>query len=263
MHQLLRWFVALGVLSICSLAAAQLGDLERLVANLRHEDFRVRTQAALALGASKNQAATPPLCSALADANVSVRAAAAAALGRLALGGDDCLEKRLTTEVNVSVKAAIEKALELLDGGEPIFTPEVRFYLALGKLSDKSGRTGPALERLVRKGMTSAGGTLGSFAFAPGRETPQRAKERVSKHRGVKAFYLAPRLPPFEYVDGNLTVRLEIAMFSYPDKAMIGNYSVRLTQPDVTRPDPESENDLVNMAAERAIEKFSHIAASL
>jgi hypothetical protein len=263
MHQLLRWFVALQVLLLCSVAAAQQGDLERLVVNLRHEDFRVRTQAALALGASKNQGATAPLCAALEDGNVSVRAAAAAALGRLALGGDECLEKRLAVERTGPVKAAIEKALELLDGGEPVFTPEVRFYLALGKLADKSGRAGPALERLVRKSMTSAGGGLGSFAFAPGRETPQRAKERVTKHPRVKAFYLAPRLPPFEYADGNLTVRLEIAMFSYPDKAMIGNYSVRLTQPDVPRPDPESENDLVSMAAERAIEKFSHIAASL
>jgi hypothetical protein len=263
MHRLLRWLVALGLLLVCAVATAQQADLERALTNLRHEDFRVRTQAALALGASKNERATPPLCRALEDANVSVRAAAAAALGRLALGGDECLEKRLETESNASVKAAVQRALELLDGGEPVFTADVRFYLALGKLADKSGRTGTVLARLVRKGMTSAGGTLDVFAFAPGHETPQRAKERVSKHPKVKGFYLAPRLPPFEYKDGNLTVRLEIAMFSYPDKAMVGAYSVRLTQPDVSKPDPDSENDLVTMCAERAIEKFSKIAATL
>jgi HEAT repeat protein len=263
MHRWLRWLVALGLLLVCPLAAAQQGDLDKVLANLRHEDFRVRTQAALALGASKDQRATTPLCKALEDGNVSVRAAAAAALGRLALGGDDCLDKRLANEQSAAVKAAIEKALEQLDGGEPVFTPEVRFYVALGKLADKSGRNGNALERLVRKGMVTAGGSNGSFAFAPGHETPQRAKERVGKRPKVKAFYLAPRLPPFDYSDGNLTVRLEIAMFSYPDKAMVGNYSVRLTQPDVTKPDPDSENDLVSMCAERAIEKFAHIALSL
>lgn len=263
MHRLLRWLVALGVLLVCAAAAAQQGDLERALANLRHEDFRVRTQAALALGASKNERATIPLCATLEDGNVSVRAAAAAALGRLALGGDECLDKRLAVETNASAKAAMEKALEQLDGGEPIFTPEVRFYLAVGKLTDKSGRNGAALARLVRKSMTSAGGAIESFAFAPGHETPQRAKERVSKHPKVKGFYLSPRLPPFEYTDGNLTVRLEIAMFSYPDKAMVGSFSVRLTQPDVAKPDPESENDLVSMCAERAIEKFSRIATTL
>lgn len=263
MHRWLRWLVALGVLLLCPLAAAEQGDLDRLLTNLRHEDFRVRTQAALALGASKNQGATTPLCKALEDGNVSVRAAAAAALGRLALGGDECLDKRLASEPSAAVKSAIEKALEQLDGGEPVFTPEVRFYLSLGKLADKSGRTGNALERLVRKSMRSAGGGIDSFALAPGHETAQRAKERIAKRPKVKGFYLAPRLPPFEYSDGNLTVRLEIAMFSYPDKAMVGNYSVRLTQPDVTRPDPDSENDLVSMCAERAMEKFSHIAASL
>ena len=77
------------------------------------------------------------------------------------------------------------------------------------------------------------------------------------------AFFLSPRLPPFEYADGNLTVKLEVAMFSYPEKAMLGAFSVRLTQPDVSSQDTSSENDLVALAAERALEKFSRIAPTL
>ncbi len=263
MHRLLRALLGLAVLLACGAAAAQEPDMERLLTNIRHEDFRLRTQAALALGASKSQRAMAPLCAALGDDNVSVRAAAAAALGRLSLGGDECLETRLATEDNKSVKAAIERALELLDGGEPTFTPDVRFYIAIGKLTDKSGRSAAGLERLVRKGMVSGGSQVSTFALAPGHETPTRAKERISKHPKVKAFLLTPRLPPFEYADGNLTVRLEVAMFSYPERALLGSYTVRLTQPDVTKPDPSSENDLVSMAAERALEKFSKIAPTL
>ncbi len=263
MRSRVRRLFALGVLLVAASAGAEEPDVSRLLTNLRHEDFRVRTQAALALGASKSARATAPLCSALDDQNGSVRAAAAAALGRLALGGDECLEKRLASETAANVKVAIERALELLDGGEPEFTKEVRYYLAIGKVSDKTGRSGSKLERLVRKSMRGAGSELKAFAFAPSHETPGRAKERVSKHPRVKGYYLSPRLPPFDYTGGNLTVRLEIAMFSYPDKAMVGNYSVKLTQPDVPAPDVQSENELVSMAAERAMEKFAHIVTSL
>lgn len=263
MQSVARGLVAVAVLFACGVARADDADVTRALPNLRHEDFRVRTQAALALGASKSERAIDPLCKTLSDDNVSVRAAAAAALGRLSLGGDDCLEKRLTAEDNKTVKAAIEKALETFDGGEPVFTPDVRYYVAVGKLSDKSGRSGNGLERLVRKSIVSSGSNIPILALAPGRETPARAKERISKRPKVKAFFLAPRLPPFEYSDGNLTVRLEVAMFSYPEKAMLGNFSVRLTQPDVSSQDTSSENELVALAAERALEKFSRIAPTL
>src|SRR6188508_2639781 len=177
MHRWLRWLLTLGALFVHALAFAQDADMERLLVNLRHEDFRLRTQAALALGVSKSERAVPPLCQALADNNASVRAAAAAALGRLAKGGDDCLEERLASETNPPVKTAIEKALELIDGGEPKFGTDVRYYVAIGKLTDKSGRTGPKLERVVRKAMASAGTGIDSFALAPRHESATKAKE--------------------------------------------------------------------------------------
>jgi hypothetical protein len=263
MQSVVRGLMAFAVVFACGVARADDADVQRALPNLKHEDFRVRTQAALALGASKSERAVNPLCNSLNDENVSVRAAAAAALGRLSLGGDECLEKRLASEDNKNVKSAIEKALEQVDGGEPVFTPDVRYYVAVGKLSDKSGRNGNALERLVRKSMLSSGQNIPILALAPGHETPARAKERMAKRPKVKAFFLAPRLPPFEYADGNLTVRLEVAMFSYPEKAMLGAFSVRLTQPDVSSQDTSSENDLVALAAERALEKFSRIAPTL
>src|SRR4051794_26584134 len=58
--------VFLGTLLVSTVALAQASDMDRLIYNLANsEDFRVRTQAALALGASKSERALPPLCTAL------------------------------------------------------------------------------------------------------------------------------------------------------------------------------------------------------
>jgi hypothetical protein len=249
------------VLAIAVDAEAQAPSVDRLISNLKDSDFRVRTQAALALGASKSPQAVNPLCGALWDQNTTVRAAAVAALGRHALGGAGCLEKRLANEQVGSLKVAIGKALELL--AEPKIGPETRFYVAIAKLTDKTGRPSGELDVRVRNGMLSAGRTMKAFAFAPPVETPEQAKQRVKRYPALKGFYLAPRLPAFEYQNASLTIRLDIAMFTYPERALVGNYGVRLTQPDVESRDIESENDLVTMAAERALEKFAKLAPTL
>jgi hypothetical protein len=258
MPLLLATLLALGATNS---ARAEAPGVDKLSQNLRDTDFRVRTQAALALGASKALQAVTPLCGALGDPNTTVRTAAAAALGRLSLGGAQCLEKRLAIETVANVKSAIQKALELI--AEPKIGPETRFYVAIAKLTDKSGRAPGDLDQRVRSGMMSAGKGMKVFAFAPPTETADQAKTRVKRYPSLKGFYLAPRLPAFEYANASLTIRLEIAMFSYPDRALIGNYGVRLTQPDVESKDVASENDLVTMAAERALEKFAKLAPTL
>lgn len=242
-------------------ARAQNANLERTVKNLRDSDFRVRTQAALALGASKTERAVAPLCSALGDPNLTVRTAAATALGRLALGGATCLEKRLALETVATAKAAISRALELI--AEPKIGPETRYYVAIARLTDKTGRPPGELDQRVRAGIVAAAKPLRTFAFAPASETAEQAAQRVKRHPSLKAFYLAPRLPAFEYMNSSLTIRIDIAMFTYPDRALVGNYGVRLTQPDVEARDIVSENDLVTMAAERALEKFAKLAPTL
>jgi hypothetical protein len=240
------------------------GDIGRMIDNLRSgSDFRVRTQAALALGASKTERAVQPLCAALADSNTTVRAAAAAALGKLQLGGAQCLEARVKTESSATVKSAIQKAIELVrGGGEPVFRSDTKFYVSIGKTTDRSGRSGEAVDRIVRAAMVSASGPLG-IVIAPVNETAVDAKRRLAPHKSVKAFYFAPRVSPFEYVDGNLKVRLEIAFFTYPDKSLIGNFAVPLTQQGVSPGDTTSEDELLQMAAERAMEKLGPIAARI
>ncbi len=238
-------------------------DVERIAKLGTNPDFRVRTQAALALGATKQKSAVPPLCRALSDGNTTVRAAAAAALGKLKLGGSDCLKARIAVEQNATAKAAMEKSLAiLLTPPEPVITSETKFYLAIAKTTDKSGRTGDGVDRMVRGAMEGAAPPLG-IVLAPAAETQEQGKKRLAAHPKVKAFYFSPRVAPIEYVGGNLKVKLEIAFFTYPEKAMIGTFTVPLTQEGVDGPDPASEDDLLKMAAARALEKFAPIAARL
>jgi hypothetical protein len=260
-------FCAACCILLSQLARAQgIGDVDRMIENLRSgADFRVRTQAALALGASRSERATAPLCGALADSNTTVRAAAAAALGKLQLGGADCLEARLGREPSDTVKSTIQRALEQVRGAggpAPVFGPDTKFYVSIGKTTDKSGRTGDGVERMVRSAMLAAAGPLG-IVIAPMNETAADAKKRIAARKGLRAFYLAPRVGPIEYTGEDLKVRLEIAIFSYPEKAMLGNYAIPLTQQGMSGRDPAAEDDLVKMAAERAMEKLGPIAARI
>jgi hypothetical protein len=259
-----------GTLLWTSSAMAQASDVDRLIYNLASSgDFRVRTQAALALGASKSERATPPLCAALGDSNTTVRAASAAALGRLALGsGRDCLERRLGSESSDVVKATIQKALESIKrggagGAEPTFLGDTRFYIAVGKTTDKTGRGTPQVEGIVRAGMTAKIGQLPGFLAAPAAESATDAKRRLAAHAGVRGFFLSPGVNPPDYSGGNLKVKIEIAYLSYPEKNLLGMMSVNLTEPGVSPGSTENENELIRMLAERAMEKFSAIAPNL
>jgi hypothetical protein len=247
-----------GLLAARPALAEDTVDVDHLVQNLANgSDFRIRTQAALALGASKSRRAVQPLCSGLDDSNATVRAASAAALGRLRMGGTECLQKRLASESNDIVKSTIQKALD------PVFTSETKYYLAIGKTNDKTGRAGDEIDGIVHGAMAAAASALPMFAVAPSGETLADAKRRLAGHGSVKSYFLSPRITAPDYSGGNLTVKLEIAMFSYPDRSLLGNYTTKLTEPGVSSGDRDSENDLIKTAAERALDKFSQVALRL
>ena len=256
----------LGTLLLPSLAFAQSSDLDRLIYNLANsEDFRVRTQAALALGASKSARAVNPLCSALADLNTTVRAASAAALGRLALSaGKECLQKRLGEESSDVVKATIQKALEVIKNGggaEPAFVSDTKFYISIGKTADKTGRAAGEVDGIVRAAMTAKIGETSGFLAAPSGETKELAKKRLAAHPGVKGFFLSPVVTA-EYTGDGLKVKIDVAMATYPDNAVFGNFSLFLKQAGVAPGSTAEESELIYAAAERAITKFVPVAAA-
>jgi len=87
------WAAALGALALLGAltapAAESIDDLKQKL--LKDDDFRGRTQAALALGSTDSGRAVEPLCLGLKDSNDTVRAAVAAAFGKLQKGGLDCM----------------------------------------------------------------------------------------------------------------------------------------------------------------------------
>lgn len=260
--------VAALLATLALVAASRAGAEDRVaaaVARLRSaSDFRVRTQAALSLGTSKDRRAVTPLCGGLEDISATVRAASAAALGRLALGGAECLKERLEEEKSSSVRVTIEKAIARIEsGGAPVITESTKYYVAIGETTDKTGRGGSGVHDIVRRAMIQAAGSLGGFAIAPEGETPDDAQELLAKHAGLKAFFLWPKVREPVYAGGNLTMRVELSIFTYPGKALKGAIPLKLTMPDVEPGDTDSEDQLIEMAAARAFEKFSSHAARI
>jgi hypothetical protein len=257
------------LLVVCWTVVALLGlrgraQAEDRVASLSEQlaksgDFRVRTQAALALGATKSKRAIKPLCRGLGDSSAAVRAASAAALGKLALGGRDCLAEQLPGETSPSVRTVITRSLARLDqeqGEKPAFTASTRFYVAL-EVSDKTGRSGDGVAQLVRGGFGKAAAALPEFALAPAKQPLPAAKQTLADHPKVRGFFLSAQVHKPSYSGKALTVRLDVAITTLPEKNLKGTLPVNVTMQGVGARDAEAEDELIQSAAQRAMEKFA------
>jgi hypothetical protein len=254
------WLSVLLTLGVALWSKASFADaVDRASTQLKGgDDFRVRTQAALALGSSKSKRAVTPLCNGLDDDSTTVRAASAAALGKLKKGGEGCLKARLKKEGNSTVKSSIKKALaNLKAGGEPTITESSKFYIAIAKTTDKTGRSGDEVDSLVRKAMSKAADNIDGYVIAPASETATEAKQRLGKWKQLKGFYLSPKILAPKYAGDSLTIKVEIAIFTYPGKALKGSIPVNLTMEGVSDEDKSSEDELIERAVARALEKFS------
>jgi hypothetical protein len=230
-------------------------------------DFRVRTQAALALGASDDPSAVGPLCEALDDASNSVRSASAAALGKLkSPAGLPCLRSHLS-EANASVRSVIERSVEALQGAStwpskpPPPGPNDTFYVAIGPVADKTGRDDKTVEQLVGATMQEKLLSVRGYAVAPQGEAAPAAR-RIVKQKSLRGYLLQTRVEPPRAGSNGLTVQVRVTMWSYPDKALQGEFSPKLTMQGASAGDKESEDSLIKMAIENAIESFVKVTAS-
>lgn len=240
--------------------------VEFLIKELKtNDDFRVRTQAALSLGASKDDAAVQPLCGALEDSSEVVRGASASALGKLGKkDGLPCLKARDGNESNASVKSQITRAIAVLskDGGGAAVPANAKVYVSVGKTNNKTGRPNPDVDALVREAMSRKLASMDGYAVAPAGESAAAAK-RVVEGKGLKGFQLLTTVDAPKYDGDKLTVTLRVVMTTYPGKDIKGEFSPRLTQSGTSPNDKESEDTLIKMAIERAIESFGKVVASM
>lgn len=234
------------------------------------DDARVRTQAALALGASGDDAAVRPLCDALGDANVTVKVASAAALGKLGKPAAlPCLKAAQGKESTASVKAQIEKSIATLGQGSaapaapapPPPAADAKFYVAI-TVNNKTKRSADAVDALVRTAMQDKILSKRGFAVAPKNETAAQGGQ-VVKSKNLKGFLLIASVEAPVYGGSDLTQVVRVSMWSYPDRVLQGELAPKLTQSGTAKDDTESETLLIKMCAENAIESFQKIAATL
>ncbi|HNS97881.1 MAG TPA: HEAT repeat domain-containing protein [Polyangiaceae bacterium] len=228
-------------------------------------DFRVRVQAALALGASKADDAVAPLCAGLDDGNATVRSAAAAGLGRLRkTGGVACLERRAQSESNASVKSQIARSITQIKGGAtelPSRPPDAstKWYVAVAETKNKGTRSSSEIDKIVQSIVRKALLANPAAAVAPSGETAAQAQAVIQKHK-VQGYLLQPTVEAPEYADSSLTIRVRLTMFTYPNQALQGEFAPKLTQSGTPTEDRESENELIKMACERAVARFITVA---
>ncbi len=274
MRARVRSWVATAVAAATLLAASVASADPRtayLVDQLKtNDDYRVRTQAALALGASADDAAVSPLCDALdKESNVTVRTAAAAALGKLGKqGGLPCLKSAGGRESAPSVKSQIQKSISSLEGGgssgssgTAAIAADTKFYVAI-QVTNKTSRPAAEVDSLVRGAMQRKIASKSGYAVAPPSETTAVGGNLV-KSKNLKGFFLIATVEAPVYDGGNLTQVVRVSMWTYPGKALQGEFSPKLTQTGTSKGDTQSENLLMKMCVENAIETFQKVAASL
>jgi HEAT repeat protein len=261
------WLLAMAVALAAHVGFAD-GRTGFLIDHLRYpppagqaDDFKVRTSAALALGASNDDAAIQPLCSALADPSDIVRQAVAAALKRLGRASSlDCLRARAGTEGNAAVKQQIARAIESIQAGgssdSPRANANAKYYVAISAVTNNTGRAQADVDRVVLGAIKAKLDGLGAYQIAPSSESADSARAQIAK-RKLKAFYLSVLVEKFDYSDGNLRVRVKVAVFSYPGKDLRGEVPAGLTQTGVRPGDRSAEENLMGMAAGRATELFA------
>ena len=256
-------FVALVAAALAAPAEAQSQSrVQFLAGRLRSSDLRVRTQAALALGGTADDGAVEPLCDALSDDSEVVRQAAAAALAKLKKPSAlECLEDRSREERSAPVRTQITRALAAVKaagGGEgaPRSNADAKFYVAVSPVTNRTGRSAAEIERVVGSAVRSKLEGLGAYQVAPPKETPASAKAVLAK-RKLKGYYLAVSADPFDYSGGNLRVRVKIAVFTYPGRDLRGEGPAGINQTGVRPGDTSAEDNLLEMAAARAVELFA------
>jgi hypothetical protein len=149
-----RWIRATVVTTALSIAlsAGARPKLDALSERLqKSSDFRVRVQAALELGKTRDERALPALSAALDDRDASVRAAAAAALGKLGVARGVRPLKEHLDDSSDNVQSAVKTAIALLTPKpEPSAEPEAqRIVVRLGSVHNSTRVKSPAMEREI------------------------------------------------------------------------------------------------------------------
>jgi len=126
-------------------------------------------------------------------------------------------------EESDTVKKVLARSLELVgpSGSGPRLTDATRYYVAIGTITDSTGRES-TVKSMVRTAMAGVVEPRDGYVVAPEGESLTQAKKLLTKFRKTRAFFLSPTVSAPTYAAGNLVVKVEIAIFTYPSKALKG-----------------------------------------
>lgn len=260
MTKFLRWVLLFLVVSASSSAGAE-DRIEFLASRLRTEkDFRVRANAALALGATDDDRAVAPLCDGLGDDSDIVRKASAVALERLKRAASlECLKRRESSEKDSGVKLQIQRAIDSIKaagGGSTTSNANAKYYVALSPVTNKSSRAQGDVDRIIQGAIAAKLQQLGGYQIAPPNESVAAAKAEIAK-RNLKGYYLAIVLDKLDYSGGGLRVSVRIAVSTYPGKDLKGELSKGGSIAGARAGDTSSEDQLMNAIAAAAADSFA------
>lgn len=214
--------IALGTLTPSLTRADSRSDF--LIRMLSGSDqFRVRTQAALALGSrAPEPAAVSALIRSLKDEHPAVRAASAGALEMLKDSSALVALKAARKEKDRAARAAIEHAIATI---ESVVAPSPEpsggsvYYVAIGLPSTQTGLAAPTLREL-RAHMVKEVGGLSGVRIAPENEG-QAAATSVLRSKKLVGYYLDSSVTKIEQKpDGALRAQVSIIVGTYPGRAM-------------------------------------------
>ena len=257
-------------------------DVSFLASKLKAEDFRVRTNAALALGAVTGDDApkvVQPLCESLADSSDVVRQAVAVALKRQGRSSAlPCLRGRLAAEGTDAVKLQITRAIEAIEAGggggsggaepppsgdAPKVNPNAKYYVAytVGNRSTRSDAP-----QLVSRALQSKIDSTASFQRATPNESTDAAKAAVG-NRKLKGVHLRMNIRSMEYVEDPanwLLVRVVMgaSVETYPGLSIKGELEKKVAVGVRARGDKAAEDQALTIAAGAVIDQFAQNASA-
>jgi len=246
-----------------------------LIGRLQSDDFRVRTNAALALGATNDDGAVQPLCGVLDDSSEVVRQASAVALKRLMKAASlPCLKRHLDSEKNDSVKLQLSRAIEAIEaaggatttddpggGDAPKTNGSAKYYVSIAPVTNNTARPQAEVERIVGGAVRAKFDALGLYQLAPAKESADAARAVMTK-RKLKGFYITLSVDKLEYAPDGLKVTVKVVVFNYPSKAMQGMFDKWKLMPGVRPGDKSAEETLIAATAAAAIDTFAQNAAN-
>jgi hypothetical protein len=212
MRQIFFFSLMLGMAAYAQ-ADAKLDYLSKQLATAK--DPRLRTQAAVILGASKTPAAVTPLCRALKDSEAVVRSAVARAIAELRQpSGLSCLKSH--KEFNPEVRTVVANALAALAAAASVKS----LYVALEPIRDETGNLSSEDLKLAESLLREKLGRMGA-RFAPAGES-KSAAQSVVRGKGVKGYLLRPKV---NVVGAGL--KFDLLVMTYPEQSLKGTYNVK------------------------------------